>query len=221
MAPMDLKRLLELLREAYDVHDWWPSRSTFEVMVGAILTQQTNWESVTKVMDRLRSEGLLEVDRMAECGLPQLESAIRPTGSYRQKARRVKRLAEYIRERHGSDPMKLLNGPTDTVRNELLSLEGIGRETADSILVFGARRAKFVAAAYPARVLSRTGVFRSKDYDEIQSFVETNLKGGPETYRDIYALMVQLSKDVCRPIPYCERCSLRSECEYPTGPGRR
>lgn len=218
---MDLERLLELLSKAYDVHDWWPSRSTFEVMVGAILTQQTNWESVAKIMDRLRSEGLLEVDRMAECGLPRLESIIRPAGFYRQKARRVKLLAEYLKERHGSEPMKLLNGPTDAVRNELLSLEGIGKETADSILVFGARRAKFVAAAYTARILGRTGVFRSKDYDEIQSFVETNLKGGPETFRDLYALMVQLSKDVCRPIPCCERCYLRSECKYPTGPGRR
>ncbi len=218
---MDLDRLRELLGEAYDVHDWWPSRSTFEVMVGAVLTQQTNWESVTKVLGRLRSEGLLEVDQMAICSLPQLETIIRPAGFYRQKAKRVKRMAEHLRERHGSDPMTLLGGPTDEVRDELLSLEGIGKETADSILVFGAGRAKFVAAAYSARILGRTGVFRSDDYDEIQTFVEANLKGGPESFRDIYALMVQLSKDACRSIPCCERCPLRSECEYPTGRERR
>lgn len=212
---------MELLGKAYDVNEWWPSKSTFEVMVGAILTQQTNWESVAKTLDRLRSEGLLDIDRMAACSLPQLESIIRPVGFYRQKAKRIKRMAERLRERYGSDPEALLNGPTDTVRKELLSMDGIGKETADSILVFGAKKAKFVAAAYSVRILNRTGVFRSEDYDEVQSFVETNLEGGPETFRDIYALMVQLSKDVCRPIPCCERCSLRSECEYPIGRGRR
>jgi endonuclease-3 related protein len=219
--PMDLKRLHEQLRTAYEVQDWWPSESPFEVMVGAILTQQTAWESVTKVLDRLRSEGLLDVDRMASCDLPQLESIIRPAGFYRQKARRVNALAVYLRDRHGSDPITMLKGPTDSVRRELLSLDGIGKETADSILVFAAGRAKFVAAAYSARILKRTGVFSSEDYDEIQSFVETRLQGGPREYQDLYALMVQLSKDVCRPIPSCARCSLAPECIFFTGQGRR
>jgi endonuclease III related protein len=218
---MDLTRLLQLLREEYDVHRWWPSESPFEVMVGAILVQQTSWEGVAKVLDQLRSEGLLQVDRMASCDIEALEVIIRPVGFYRQKTKRIKGLAEHIRDRHGSDPNSMLEGPTEDIRGELLSLTGIGKETADSILVFAAGRAKFVAAAYSVRILGRTGVFRSQDYDEIQAFVEDRLKGGPKEYRDLYALMVQHSKDVCLASPACERCPIRSDCEYPTAPGRR
>ena len=211
---MDLQRLLELLDETYDVKNWWPSESTFEVMVGAILTQQTTWESVAKVLEVLRSKGLLDVGQMASCDLHLLEVIVRPAGFYRQKAKRIKGLAEYLRDRHSSDPLSLLRGPTDLLRQELLSLEGIGKETADSILVYGAGREKFVAAAYSARILRRTGVFQSDDYDEMQTFVETTLQGGSRAFRDLYALMVQLSKDVCRKVPDCDRCPLRSECCY-------
>ncbi len=93
---LDIERLLELLRGTYDVREWWPSDSPFEVMVGAVLTQQTAWESVAKVLDRLRAEGLLEVDRMASVDLDVLESILKPVGFYRQKAKRIRELATYI-----------------------------------------------------------------------------------------------------------------------------
>ncbi|HEY3419730.1 MAG TPA: hypothetical protein VGK23_04180 [Methanomassiliicoccales archaeon] len=218
---MDLDRLLHLLRINYDVKDWWPSESPFEVMVGAILTQQTTWESVAKVLDRLREEGLLEIDRMASVETPVLESIVRPAGFYRQKARRIKALASYLVERYGSDPMRLLCGPTDSVRRELLSLEGIGKETADSIMVFGAGRGKFVAAAYSRRILKRIGVLGSDDYDDVQSFVERTLTGGPNEYRDLYALMVQHSKEVCRSVPLCAECPMALECVFILLPERR
>ena len=218
---MDIDRLLELLRGTYDVQDWWPSESPFEVMVGAILIQRTNWESVTKVLDRLKSEGLLHVDEMSSVDLGRLELIVRPSGFFRQKARWVKALASYLKDRHASDPMSLLSGPTESIRKELLSLEGIGNETADAILVFAAGRAKFVAAAYSSRVLNRTGVLRSEDYDEIQSFVESRLPGGPREFRELYALIVQLARDLCRPVPSCACCPLANECEFSTGPGRR
>jgi len=209
---MELTRLLELLRGTYDVQDWWRTESPFEVMVGAILTQQTTWESVARALEQLRQKGLLDVDEMASADLQHLEAIVRPCGFYRQKAKRLKDLARYIADRHGSDPMSLLSGPTDTIRKELLSLDGIGKETADAILVFGAGRAKFMSAAYSARVLGRTGVFCSEDYDEIQSFVEAGLRSSPKQLRDLYALIVKLSREVCRPIPSCARCALAEEC---------
>jgi endonuclease III related protein len=218
---MDLDRLLALLRESYEVRDWWPSESPFEVMVGAVLTQQTAWENVEKILDQLRREGWLEVDRMASIPVDDLERILRPVGFYRQKAKRIKGLASYLVDVHGSDPMDLLAGPTETVRRELISLEGIGKETADSILVFAAGRAKFVAAAYSSRILGRTGVLGSKDYDEIQSFVESGLHGCPWELRDLYALMVQHSKTVCRSQPCCTRCPLAPECAFLTRPGER
>ena len=210
---MDIYKLLELLRGAYDVRDWWRTESAFEVMVGAVLTQQTTWESVARVLEQLRSEGLLDVDRMASVDQQRLESIIRPAGFYRQKAKRIKGLAQYLEKRHTSDPLSLLSGPTDSIRRELLSMPGIGKETADSILVFGAGRAKFVAAAYSARVLGRSGVFCSDDYDEIQTFVETALPDHDDL-RDLYSLIVQLSRVVCRPVPSCGRCPLAAECRY-------
>lgn len=213
--------MLELLRREYDVEYWWPSGSPFEVMVGALLIQQTNWESVDKVLARLRSEGLLEVDSMASCEPSRLESIIRPAGFYRQKAKRIRGLAAYLRDRHGSDPRSLLGGPTESVRRELLSLEGIGGETADSILVFAAGRAKFVAAAYSVRILSRTGVFRSQDYDEVQRFVESRMPGDARGLRDLYALIVEHAREVCRAVPACDRCSLAPECAYFNGKAGR
>ena len=211
---MDIHRLLELLRGAYNVRDWWRTETAFEVMVGAILTQQTTWESVARVLDQLRAEGLLDVDRMSSADQQRLESIIRPAGFYRQKTKHIRGLAQYIRERHGSEPRSLLSGPTESIRKELLSLPGIGEETADSILVYGAGRAKFVAAAYSARVLGRTGVYRSDDYDKIQTFVETALPGRAKDLRDLYALIVQLCRDVCRSVPLCARCPLSAECQY-------
>ena len=212
MTSMDLDRLLNLLRKTYDVQNWWPSESPFEVMVGAILTQQTTWEIVASVLDRLREDGLLDVDRMASVEVTVLESILRPAGFYRQKAKRIKLLASYLVDSHGSDPLSLLDGPTDSVRKELMSLEGIGNETADSILVFAAGRPKFVAAAYSSRVLKRTGVLCSDDYDEVQTFVESNLRGSPRDFRDLYALIVQHSKDICRAVPSCADCPLSREC---------
>jgi endonuclease III related protein len=190
-------------------------------MVGAVLTQQTTWESVAKVLARLRWEGLLEVESMASCETSRLESIIRPAGFYRQKAKRIRGLAAYIRDRHGSDPLSMLSGPTDSIRKELLSLEGIGSETADSIVVFAAGRAKFVAAAYSARILGRTGIFRSKDYDEVQRFVESRLPSDAKDMRDLYALIVQHAREVCRTAPACGRCPLASECGYPSGTAGR
>ena len=116
----------------------------------------------------------------------------------------------------------MLNGPTESVRRELLLLDGIGKETADSILVFGSltRREDRGGCVFGQNPPEDWSV-RSEDYDEIQSFVESNLKGGPKGFHDLYALMVQLSKDTCRPVPSCTRCSLGSECKFFTEQRRR
>lgn len=211
---MNLDGLFAALRSSYDVDGWWPSDSPFEVMVGAILTQQTAWEQVERVLGSLRAAGLLDVEAMAGSDPRRLEELVRPAGFFRQKARRIRGLAEHIRASHGSDPMSLLSQEMDAARAELLGIDGIGNETADAILLFAGHRPKFVCAVYVSRVLSRTGVFDSSDYDQVQRFVESRLPRDARLYAELYALLVQHARSLCRATPACGRCFLRDRCEF-------
>jgi len=212
---MNLTCLYEMMDKAFDVENWWPSESPFEIMIGAILTQQTSWESVDRTLRTMRREGVLSPSSMASMDGARLEDIIRPCGFYRQKAERVQSLARYIVERYGGSPSPLLEKEVEEARRELLSLKGVGKETADSILLFAGHRPVFVAASYVSRVLERTGVFSSRDYDEIQRFVESSLPGPPEHLARLYALFVQLAKTYCKSSPLCHQCPLREYCPFP------
>jgi endonuclease-3 related protein len=210
---MDIHELYRFLLDRYDVGNWWPSDSPFEVMVGAILTQQTSWESVTVSLSMMRERGLLSPDVMSRTDPGEIEEMVRPCGFYRQKSQRVIAIARYLEEEWGGDPDRMLEGDLYEARERLLSLQGVGKETADSILLFAGRRPKFVAAAYVSRVLSRTGVLVSSDYDEIQRFVEREFSTDPDELASLYALIVQLAKTHCRSRSECGSCPLRRECE--------
>jgi endonuclease-3 related protein len=209
---MDLEELLSRLEARYEAGSWWPSSSAFEVMVGAILTQQTNWRNVERALQLIREGSGLEVSAMASTPLEELEEMVRPAGFYRQKAARLKLMARYLVEMHQGDPEGILGKDAEDARNELLSLPGVGKETADSILIFAGGRPKFVAAAYTSRILSRTGVLDSTDYDEIQSFVESRLPPDTMVLGGLYARMVILAKEHCLSTPRCEGCPLSDGC---------
>jgi endonuclease-3 related protein len=145
----------------------------------------------------------------------KLEMAIRPTGFYNQKAKHLRGMSRYILDHHDGDVMAMLKQDMDAARRELLSLGGIGKETADSILLFAAGRPKFVAASYVSRVLSRTGTFSSTAYDDVQCFVESELPRSQSAYKEFYALCVHHCKSVCRSVPRCGECPLSDSCPYP------
>ena len=210
---MELDRLYRILLAHFDVEEWWPSDSPFEVMVGAILTQQTNWKNVDMVLATIRSRGLLDPGSLADIDLAQLQGMVRPCGFYNQKAERIKGLAQLIMRDHEGRPEALLAGDIETARERLLAVRGIGKETADSILLFAGGRPVFVAAAYVSRVLARTGLLNSNDYDEVQDFVESRFPEDAKELARLYALFVQLAKIHCRPKPICEGCPLISECQ--------
>lgn len=216
---MKVDELCRRLEATYDVKGWWPSESPWEIMVGAILVQQTTWESVAGALEKLRARGLLDVDAMCSAPLDQLEAIVRPTGFYRQKARNVKALASHLRTCHGSDPMHLLGQDAEAARNELLSLPGIGNETADAILLFAGGRPCFIAAGYVSRVLGRTGILRSDDYMEVRRFMEARLEPDPARYARCYALLVQHARTTCRSRPRCDTCVLSAECAFSSGRG--
>ncbi|MDW5562285.1 MAG: hypothetical protein SA339_03590 [Methanomassiliicoccus sp.] len=215
---MEVEDLLHRLESAYDVEDWWPADSPWEVMVGAILTQQTVWESAEKVLDEMKKRGLMTVEGIDRLPIGELETLLRPAGFYRQKARSLKALATHIRERYASDPRGLLTKETEKARKELLSIRGIGNETADAILLFAAGRPCFVAAKYVSRTLGRLGMIDSRDYIEVQRFLECRLEPDPAGYAKYYALFVQHARSTCRTRPRCEACTLHDDCSF--SPGR-
>ena len=218
---MDLDLLYVRLQERFDVEDWWPSESAFEVMVGAILTQQTNWDNVEKSLDVLRRKNMLEPDKLANADIGVLEEAIRPCGFYHQKAERIRGLAIHIQREYGGSPELLLGKDLESARQELLSLRGVGKETADSILLFAGRRPKFIAAAYVVRIMGRTGLFDSGDYDEVQRYVESGFSDDPMHLGRLYALLVQLAKTHCRSSPSCAECPLELDCRTGLTQGKK
>lgn len=209
---LDVEGLYRRLDACYDVSGWWPAESRWEVMVGAVLVQQTTWESVVRVLEAMKRRGVLDVDAMAAMPRGELEELVRPAGFYRQKAARLQHLARYLRERHASDPGGILDRTTGEARSELLALPGIGEETADAMLLFGGRHPRFIAAAYVRRILDRLGLLSSDDYGEVQRFMESRVPPEAERYARFYALLVHHARTACRSRPRCAGCCLRSAC---------
>ncbi|MBU4255968.1 MAG: endonuclease III domain-containing protein, partial [Candidatus Thermoplasmatota archaeon] len=183
---------------------WWPAETRFEVIVGAILTQNTSWKNVEKAILNLKKNKLLNCKKIANMNIRKLEKMIQPSGFYKQKAERLKRFCKYLDESYDSDLNKFFDRNTDIVRNELLSLNGIGNETADSILLYAGEKPIFVIDAYTKRMCERTGIVNAKKYDELQSFFEKNLPKNIEMYKEFHALIVELGKNFCRKKPGCD-----------------
>jgi endonuclease-3 related protein len=152
---------------------WWPARSRFEVIVGAYLTQDTAWTNVERALHGLRAAGVLSMKGIRAAPLPQLEGMIRSAGYFRQKARRLKQFVAFLDDRYGASLSRMFASPTGKLREELLALEGIGPETADSILLYAGQRPVFVVDAYTRRVFDRHGILPTNaSYEHIRSLVE-------------------------------------------------
>ncbi len=205
-----LTELYEALRRAYGHRDWWPGDGPFEVMVGAVLTQRTNWNNVSKAIERLKEAGALSPRPLAAMEPERLQELIRPAGYYRQKAARVRRLARWVMERADGEPARLEDVPTDELREELLALRGIGPETADSILLYALERATFVVDTYTNRILVRHGLLEPRcGYYEMKDLFESVLPPDLDLYRDYHAQLVELGKRHCRSRPRCKGCPAR------------
>ncbi len=179
---------------------WWPADTPFEVVVGAILTQQTKWENVEKAIQNLKEKGLLEPEPLSKADIEEVEMHIRCTGFYRQKAKRVKIISTFFSE----NPC-ILEKPADELRNTLLSLDGIGEETADSIVLYAADKPKFVIDAYTKRMCRCIGI--EGNYGELQSIFERSLPQDVPLYKEFHALIVEYGKQFCGK-KRCEECLL-------------
>jgi endonuclease-3 related protein len=180
--------------------NWWPADTPFEVVVGAVLTQQTKWENVEKAIRNLKENGLMAKEPLARADLENLEGLVRCTGFYRQKAKRLKDISTFF---YGNPD--IFDKPVDEMRDILLSLNGVGEETADSIVLYAANKPKFVIDAYTKRMCRCMGI--EGDYGEMQSLFESSIPLDVPLYKEFHALIVEYGKQFCGK-KRCEECVL-------------
>lgn len=173
----NIRRYFEKLIEHWGPQDWWPAHTRFEVMVGAYLTQNTAWTNVEQALRNLREAGRLNVAGIRGASLPELERLVRPSGYFRQKARRLKDLVRFLDQRYSGSLGRMFRTPTAHLREELLGLNGVGPETADSILLYAGGHPVFVVDAYTRRVFERHGILSGKEgYEQIRELFERALE---------------------------------------------
>lgn len=208
-----LNNIYKKLYSYFGRQGWWPAESPFEVMVGAILTQNTNWVNVEKAIARLKADNLLDAKRLYNLPHNKLASLIMCSGYYNIKARRLKSFLRLFVKSYGADPAKMSQGKLKDLRLELLSVNGIGPETADSILLYALNKPIFVVDAYTRRMLLCQRMIRAEDkYDDIQNLFMRNLKADVKLFNEFHALVVKLAKEFCRKNkPKCDRCPLNPQ----------
>lgn len=208
---MGLPQLYRLLLEHYGDLRWWPGETPFEIAAGAVLTQATNWRNVEKAIRNLKEQGLLSPDAVARVRMEKLEEAIRPSGFFRVKAKRLRAFAEFVHGTPGGTMEALREEDPAALRGKLLEIPGIGEETADSILLYGLGMPLFVVDAYTRRILERHGILEGGErYGDIQRKCTEALPEDPLVYNRFHALLVQAGKDHCRKVPRCNGCPLSS-----------
>ncbi len=205
------------LGAAYGPQHWWPARSAFEVVVGALLMQQTAWPNVERALANLRDAGLMEPDALAAASVPEIRRHVRIAGLYASKPVRLKAFCRHLMERANGDLRAFFRGPTPDVRADLLAQPGVGPETADSLLLYAGGHPVFVVDAYTVRIGRRVGLFDTAAYDEVQAYFESRLPREVPLYREYHALLVRHAKTTCRVRPRCASCPLRRICAYARG----
>ena len=204
-----LMTMYRALFERFGPRHWWPANSPFEVCVGAILTQNTSWKNVAKAIDSLKAADRLDPIKILRTNHEELAQLIKPAGYFNVKATRLRNFVNLLVEKHGGDLDSLFSAPLAKLREELLSVKGIGKETADSIILYAANKPIFVVDAYTKRVLYRHGlVSENADYDVMQSMLEANLPLDVDLFNDFHAQFDAAGHFYCKRIPLCEKCPL-------------
>lgn len=201
--------MYERLMARFGPQGWWPGDGRFEIIVGAILTQNTNWSNVEKAIGNLKAAQVLSPQGLYALDIDRLAELIRPAGYFNVKAQRLRHFLEWLFERFDGDVDAAAELSTHTLRQALLAIKGIGPETADSICLYAFEKPVFVVDAYTARILGRHGmIWPEAGYEEIREYFEGNLERDARLYNEFHALLVRLGKDYCKPRPQCAGCPL-------------
>ncbi len=217
------RRAYQKLHEAFGPQGWWPvngeysknnfdiprnSEERFEIIIGAILTQNTSWKNVEKALSNLRDANIRSPEKILQANKNRLAKLIRPSGYYNQKAERLKIVSRFFLENPSLETL-----PVPALREKLLSVKGIGPETADSIILYAFRKPVFVIDAYTKRIFSRLGLCsKDADYHSLQDLFHANLKKDRPLFNEYHALLVELAKRHCSKVPACSPCPLNRFC---------
>lgn len=199
--------------ERYGAQNWWPAQTAFECVVGAILTQNTAWTNVEKAVVRLKRATEITPEKIDKMSPAKLARLIKPSGYFNQKARRLKIFSRFVVRNYGGNIGSLLSEETGKLRKTLLALEGVGPETADSIILYAAEKPVFVIDAYTKRITQRHGLADGKaSYDEVQKLFADNLPYKTALFNEYHALIVRTAKQFChKKEPECENCPLKPD----------
>lgn len=207
-----LLRIYRRLFRRFGPQQWWPGDTPFEVAVGAILTQNTNWSNVEKAIANLKSCGMLSARSLNRAPQQQLASLIRPAGYYNIKTLRLKNFVAMLTDEYRGSMVRMQKAPLPAVREQLLGVNGIGPETADSIILYALEKPVFVIDAYTKRVLSRhTIMAHDAPYYAYQELFHAHLEHEVKLFNEYHALLVRLAKEYCRPLPCCSGCPIEGE----------
>ena len=222
--------LYETLMKEFGSQNWWPmdriyhkknhSDPRFEVIIGAILTQNTAWSNVEKALENLKSKNMLEIQKIVESDIKTLQNLVKPSGFFNQKAERIKNLSQHLQQSYHNNLDEFFDNDLHELRTELLSLKGIGLETADSILLYAGNFPIFVVDAYTKRICERLPLNTTNSYNDIQHYFETDLnrtypeKELMQIYNELHALIVVMAKNHCKKKPVCRICPLQNHCTF-------
>lgn len=215
----NLQIIYDRLYSALGPQGWWPAETPFEVAVGAILTQNTNWQNVTRAIENLKKAKRLSPKSIHDLTESELASLIRPAGYFNVKARRLKEFVSFLINQYRGSLMNMKEDDTYTLRRKLLEVKGIGKETADSILLYALDKPVFVVDSYTQRILLRHALItEDAGYDDCQQLFHSQLTPDVQLYNEYHALIVNVGKNYCKKAkPLCEKCPLQAlkatECE--------
>jgi len=212
----NLTLIYNRLFSAYGEQHWWPGSGAFEIIVGAILTQQVAWKNVEKAIAALKAAGLMEPEALMHAPLDEVAALIRPTIYYNEKAKKLRSFLVFLQEQHHGDLSDLLALPLPALREELLSVHGIGEETADSIILYAAQKPSFVIDAYTRRIMQRLGLISGREpYAVLRALFMQSIPPDVKLYNEYHALFVRHGKERCRSRgPLCSDCPLGDMCNY-------
>jgi len=228
---MKIKTIYNNLYSHFGKQHWWPvtkdneiipkyhkniklnNKQKLEICFGAILTQNTNWKNVEKAIIQLNKNQLININKIIKINNKKLAKIIKNSGYHNQKAIKLKNFCSFLLNNYNGNIENFFNNNIEILRNELLSINGIGPETADSIILYAAKKPIFVIDAYTKRIMNRIG-YKEETYDELQNLFMNNLKPNEKIFNEYHALLVELGKNICKTKPLCNKCPINKMCNY-------
>lgn len=226
----NLEKIYARLLSHFNSQHWWPvtpegklypeysggpknEKQQLEICFGAILTQNTNWKNVEKAIVELNKNDLIDVNKINEINTKKLAQIIKSSGYHNQKAKKLKNFCDFLLKNYDKKLSLLFKNNVNDLRKQLLSVNGIGPETADSIILYAAKKPIFVIDAYTKRIMNRIG-YKEKTYDELQKLFMENLPNSEKLFNEYHALLAELGKNICKKEPLCEKCPINKHCNY-------